>query len=60
MFKTAMCDFYLQGKCLRGADCKFAHDEREVRPRGKRLMPEEPNVRQKGKQENNNEFGRPD
>jgi hypothetical protein len=24
--KTKMCNFYIQGKCTKGASCKFAHD----------------------------------
>lgn len=37
MYKTAMCVFFEEGKCLRGASCRFAHDQSEVQPVRERL-----------------------
>merc|ERR1719375_2195263 len=31
MTKTQMCKFFEEGKCTRGRDCTFAHDESELK-----------------------------
>ena len=31
--RTALCSFFAMGKCLRGKECKFAHDMTQIRPK---------------------------
>ena len=31
--RTALCSFFAMGKCLRGKDCKFAHEVAQIRPK---------------------------
>lgn len=31
LYKTRMCTLFLEGRCTRGDDCKFAHGQHEVR-----------------------------
>ena len=31
--RTALCSFFAMGKCLRGKECKFAHDASQIRPK---------------------------
>jgi len=30
---TALCSFFAMGKCLRGKECKFAHDMSQIKPK---------------------------
>ena len=31
--RTALCSFFSMGKCLRGKECKFAHEMSQIRPK---------------------------
>jgi hypothetical protein len=33
--KSVVCEFFKQGKCVRGAKCKFSHDKEKVRKAAK-------------------------
>lgn len=41
MYKTEMCVFFDDGKCLRGDNCRFAHSQEELQPVRERLSRQE-------------------